>query len=76
MVDIQEHGTEFFDRNKELETDSNGKRFGDGQIVASVPMPLFKEVLAPLVANKDRKAIKKFLNDPDYSKLRTFRGRI
>lgn len=76
FITIQHDLQDLIDRNKEMETNSNGQRFGDGKIVASIPMPVFNQYLADAVANKDRKHIKRFLNDPGNKKFRTFRGNI
>jgi hypothetical protein len=76
MITIQADLEGTLSHNKELETNSNGQKFGDGQIVASIPMPVFDHHLADAVANKDRKFIKRFLNNPDFKGFRTFRGRI
>ena len=76
MMTIQHNLDDLIDRNQALETASNGQRFGDGKIVASIPMPVFSQHLADPVGQKDRAAIKRFLNDPDFKKFRTFRGKI
>lgn len=65
------------ERNRELFNESYGKRWGEGKIVASVPMPmLYQGYLGDARAARDDKAVRKFLNDPDNVGLRTFRGRV
>lgn len=65
------------ERNRELFNESYGKRFGDGKIVASVPMSmLYSGYLGDAREARDTTAIKKFLNDPDNERLRTFKGRV
>lgn len=69
-----------FDLNNEREIASQGKRFGDGQIVASIPHHL---LYAPEAGNighavreKDWAHVNRKLNDADFRKFRTFRGRL
>lgn len=69
-----------FDLNNSDENDSTGKRFGDGQVVARFPdhllySPELKEV-GKAMDEGDRKHLRKVLNDPDFRKLRSFRGRL
>ncbi len=67
-----------FDANREDETDSLGKRFGDGRVVARVPEHLLWANeggnLGEAFAEGDRKHVKKILNDSDFRKFRSFRG--
>ncbi len=55
---------------------SAGKRWGEGQRVASVPAVMFHDKLAEAVRAKDDAYIRKFLNNRDFRKLRTFGGRL
>ncbi len=56
---------------------SQGKRFGDGQVVARIPMTVYRKLgLMEAAANGDRKFAAKVLNDADYKRFRTFSGRI
>ncbi len=64
------------DENQRTINDNAGKRFGDGKVVARIPMPLYFEKLAEARREGDEKYIKKVLNDRDYSRLRTFPGTI
>ena len=59
-------------------SESAGQRWGDGQIVASVPNCLLygDGYYAKARAAGDKPAMRKFLNDADNSKLRTKEGRI
>ena len=61
--------------NRQLEAESNGVRFGDGKKIASIPLCELDRIM-PAVVNKDEDYIKKFLNDPDNRKFRTFRGKV
>jgi hypothetical protein len=67
---------ELLSANNEKQVDSIGKRWGDGQVAASIPLNLYFEKFAEARKNGDSKYIRKLLNDADYSKLRTFRGRL
>lgn len=64
------------DRNREMEVESHNQRFGDMQMVASVPITVATEQLFDAVKNKDQDFVKKFLNDSDNRKFRTFRGHL
>ncbi len=62
--------------NQRRLNDSAGQRFGDGQVVASIPMNLYFDKIVPAKKAGDEAYIKRLLNDSDYAKLRTFGGRI
>ena len=68
------------DLNAEAYNDSNGKRFGDGQVIARVPMSLLYngalEGLGRALNEGDRTKVKRVLNSSDYRKFRSFRGHI
>ena len=58
-------------------SDNLNKRWGDGQVIGHVPLDLyFSSGLSEANAERDKKWIAKFWNDIDYSRLRTFEGRI
>lgn len=65
-----------FEHNRDVLNENQGKRWGDGQIAASVPLNVFYDKLAPAVKQGDRAYIKKFLNDHDNRRFRTFPGQI
>ena len=65
-----------FEQNKALYDLSDGKRWGDGQVVASVPLNVYFDQIAPSVKEGDREAVKKWLNDSDNRMYRTFKGSI
>src|SRR5690606_27770163 len=67
---------ELFAQNAEDMSNSIGKRFGDGQRVASIPMDIFFDHLNEANKNGDQAYIKKWLNDADHQKFRTFRGAL
>jgi hypothetical protein len=62
--------------NKEIQKMTDNQRWGDGQIVASVPLPFLYSRFGDDIRDGDNTRIKRFLNDPDYKYLRTKRGNI
>lgn len=64
--------------NAERRAETAGKRWGDGQIVASIPNALLygDGYYAQARAAGDKDAMKKVLNDRDFYKLRVKEGRI
>ncbi len=73
---IQHHTEQLIRQNKALFNESQGKRWGDGKVAASIPLPIWHGQLAEAHANKDRKYIRKWLNDPDHRAFRTFEGNL
>jgi hypothetical protein len=67
---------DLLDANQAIANHNDGKRWGDGQIAASIPLPMFYRELVPALKQGDRRYIKRFLNDSDNAGLRTFRGHI
>lgn len=64
-------------QNLEIAKDNAGKRWGDGQIVARIPMNLYYSMgLAEASRQRDTAYIKKILEDPSNRALRTFEGKI
>ena len=58
-------------------SDNAGKRWGDGQIIGTVPDTIFySSGYAEAKNNHDAAWLKRFWNDPDHKKLRTFEGSI
>jgi hypothetical protein len=71
------HTAEMLDNNQRLLNDSMGKRWGDGQIAARIPLNLyFSSGFAEARKQNDKKWIKRFLNDSDNRKFRTFNGKV
>lgn len=64
-----------FEANQALRNDNTG-RWGDGQIVASIPLALYYRDIVPAKQNGDEAWIRKYLNDRDNRKLRTREGTI
>ncbi|WP_129415912.1 hypothetical protein [Mesorhizobium sp. Pch-S] len=62
--------------NAEAYSNSLSQNWGDGQRVASIPLDVYFSQLAEARKNGDRKYIKKWLNDSDNRKFRTFKGTV
>jgi hypothetical protein len=62
--------------NAEAYNNSLASNWGDGQRVASIPLNIYFEQLAEARKNGDRNYIKRWLNDSDHAKFRTFKGRV
>lgn len=62
--------------NRQLYNDSQTKRFGDGQVVARIPMNKFYADLVGKIREGDKEHLKWWLDQSDNRKYRTFRGRI
>lgn len=67
---------ELLEQNKAMMNENQNKRWGDGQIVASIPLNVFYAQLGQSVKEGDRKYLKKWLNDSDNRMYRTFPGQI
>lgn len=55
---------------------SDGKRWGDGKVVARLPLNLFYDKLAEPMKQRDQEYLKRFLNDADNRAYRTFKGNV
>jgi len=60
--------------NQAFYNETYGERWGEGKRVASVPINFFWDKLHEAVMNKDDAYIRKFLNNSDHKKFRTFHG--
>jgi hypothetical protein len=67
---------ELVEQNKAAFNDSEGKRWGDGKVVASIDLPTYFNKIVPAKQNGDDAYIKRWLNDPDNRAFRTFQGHI
>lgn len=67
---------ELLEQNRQLYDDSFGKKFGDGQVVARVPLNVFYRDFAPRLKEGDSDFNKWWLNNDKNKPFRTFRGRI
>lgn len=62
--------------NKAELAESVGVRWGDGKVVARIPLNLFYDKLAEPMQQRDKKYISRFLNDGDNAVFRTFKGTV
>lgn len=70
---------ELFKINAEKQVDSLNRRWGEGQVVASIPMNVLfnpEMGLSEAVSEGDEKFLNRWLNDTDHSKFRTRGGRL
>lgn len=67
---------ELLESNRQLYDESFGKRFGDGRVVARIPLNVFYQQFAERLKDGDRDFMKWFLNNSENRKYRTFRGQI
>lgn len=63
-------------RNSESLNASHGQRFGDGKIIASVPLNIFYRDFAKRLKDGDDDFAKWWLNNDQNRPYRTFRGRV
>lgn len=74
--------TEYYEADSFMEANaaqlkaSAGARFGDGQVVASIPMHIWARQIAPRQRDGNTASLKRWLNDPDNICFRTFRGKV
>jgi hypothetical protein len=62
--------------NKQRFDESQSQRFGDGQIIASVPLNVFYRDFAKRLKEGDDDFVKYWLNHEQNRPYRTFRGRV
>ena len=62
--------------NKVDRQESQGRGWGEGKRVASIPMQIYQETIAPALQQEDYKHISKFLNDGDNAAWRTKEGNV
>ena len=62
--------------NRQQFDDSQGKRFGDGRVIARVPLNKFFAELSGKIRQGDKDHAKWWLNSDEARPFRTFRGRI
>lgn len=64
------------EQNKREYDESHSKRFGDGKVVASVPLNKFYREVVPYIKDGDQDFMKWWLNHPDNRVYRSFRGKV
>jgi hypothetical protein len=63
------------DRNKSDIVDANGRAWGDGKLVARIPLPIYYDWLQKgYVADSNK--LRSLLNDPDNQFMRCWPGRL
>jgi hypothetical protein len=73
---IVQHVDKIIGANVEAEKASHGRRFGEWNRMASVPVRLVeKSGIDTAISMQDKKFISKWMNDGDHAKFRTSRGK-
>lgn len=67
---------ELIERNRQSFNDSQTQRFGDGKVVASVPLNIFYRDFAKRLKEGDEDFTRWWLNHHDNRPYRTFRGKV
>ena len=71
------HVDPLLDSNAEARANNIGKRWGDGQVVGSVPLDVyFKSGLSEANTQRDKKWIANWWNNSDHQKFRRFEGTV
>lgn len=68
--------SELLEMNRQRLNDSATERFGDGKIIASIPLNVFYRDFAKRLKDGDEDFTKWWLNNSDNRPYRTFRGRV
>jgi hypothetical protein len=64
------------EENAKLFAANEGKRWGDGQVFARVPLNIRMKELAEPTQQGDTKYLRKWYNDPDHRQWRIFPGKV
>lgn len=67
---------ELLQLNKDSYNESIGKRWGDGQVVANIPLNVLYKELAPKMQEGDKDHLKWWLNHDEKRQYRSFKGKI
>ena len=74
---VDQPADKILEANAEAEKETMGRRFGDWNRVASIPLQMYHNSgFAEAYAQGDLQWVGRFLNDSDNAKLRTSRGRV
>jgi hypothetical protein len=74
---VEQDVDQIIEENKTLMDLSMGRKFGDYNLVASVPLTFFEQKgLDQAIDAGDRKYLSKVLNDSDHAGFRTSRGKV
>ena len=74
IIQTQQRTDEIIETNK-IDYNEAGSRWGDGQMVARLPLTIWGDLKKRGIID-DKKALRKWLNDPDNAVFRTRPGRI
>ena len=66
----------FFEENKRAYNESVGKKWGAGQVVASIPDHIYYREIMPAKLQDDKAYIRRWINDSDHRAFRRFHGNI
>lgn len=75
VIEVIQDVEDLITRNRRLLNDSAGTRWGDGKIVASIPLNVYEQLRKQGIT-RDRKAMKKWLENPDNRAFRTRGGKV
>lgn len=64
------------ENNKSAFNESEGKRWGDGKVIASIDMTTYFNKIVPAKQAGDDAYIKRWLNDSDNRGYRTWKGKV
>lgn len=67
---------EILESNRQRFNDSHGQRFGDGKVVASIPLNVFYRDFASRLKEGDTDFMRWWLNSEQNRPYRTFRGKV
>lgn len=67
---------ELLAENAAMQVDNLNRPWGDGQVVARVPMHVWQKCLAPAIVQNDRQFVSRWLNDADHARFSTRAGRV
>jgi hypothetical protein len=74
---VEQEVDHILDANARMEQASQGTPFGDYRPLASVPLTFFEKTgLGEAIDAGDKRYLSKILNDGDYAKFRTSRGKF
>lgn len=74
---VEQEVDDIIAQNAEAEKATHGARFSDYNRVASVPLTFIEKTgLDQAIDARDRRYLSKILNDSDFAKFRTSRGKV
>ena len=67
---------DILDENAAFQVDNLNRPFGDGAVVARVPIHVWQKRLAPAIVQGDDAYLSRWLNDRDHARFRTRAGLV